>query len=1213
MNRRTGTSQLQRAQETMLMNTFQMDNRSFDDLLFYIQRILGNLLYYNEQNIPDGNWSQVISGSSIFYMIGIVNEKTESLLNAHQSVEEAKKVVEYWRNTTNGWPLKLLELDEPMMANKISTVLYDEVFNAQLRAYESDQLINIYNLRKTYGKENAMLFALNPDQAISDENDAFGMLHVYLKFVLYIQKLTKEYIKDIITKNNSHRPDVALFMAFAELFKSAQNNLNSLPLRHLDFYFKDILRQEVLPGVQTSAIVSFQLLPKIQKSLINQGALVSAGKLVFNTKKDLLFETKRSLTILSTTLERINTLYINKNPNITAGTKDTLVSDIKLVSLMNSSDGLKTTDGNDAALFGADPNVIYNPQIQENCVGDMGFILGSPVLFLSEGIRQIKVTFYMLTPVKNSNFWNLIQQVADNPPQKKYDYVFHNLFDNAFNISYTTIGGWINISDYWIDYDHKNNAFSVTINLSAAAPAMDAFSDSMEIKWPSLKFELNPMASIYVYSFFTDVQLYKIVIDADVNDAKNVSAYNNLGKIITSKAFDLFGPIPEQFDYLMIGKAELFKKRINKLSVNLNWNSVPQDYGGFDVYYKGYSEVFTNSSFQIKPTILINGNWVSEISDLESLFVTYPCIAPDGSDSVKVSPESMIEVTPFEVMEIPRDYTLMDPIPYSTKTLTGFIKLMLVAPTQAFGASEYSSDIARIARYNAINRSNLPYPNKPFVPKVSSLSLNYSASDELIFDPTFSGDTHATFNSGEFKHITPLGLKNVLVNKIISGNDFIYNFNSSGYLILAFSQVQFPSVLSVYFQLSGNKKYFPTAENNICWEYLQYEDWILLDPKNILSDGTDKFVRSGIIEIVLPFNILDVEDANRLYYIRISPKSNPQNFPFITGIFLNATEVVCTTEDKLLIGRSVPAGSINVMNGNYPDIKSVIQPADSKGGRVEEDFIYTRVRERLRHKSRAVTLWDYERLVLQNFPEVGIAKCTNLDINLRPQSKYINVIVLRNDWDYYKQKYFNIDELSAIQKFLQDSANTFSKIRVMNPVIETLFVNCSVVFDPEDTGGYYLKLLNKEIINFLSPISNLGELNGQIGKSVMPQMLASYLENLPYVKTIDNLYIEHIVETGDDKFEMEVFKGGDIINVNTDCSILLPFERSGIYINALPFKFDNIVGIGNMEIGLDFIIGSPTNCQTEATQISNSSNLSEQAEDIINTVLFIKENVYNYE
>ena len=188
MNRRTGTSQLQRAQETMLMNTFQMDNRSFDDLLFYIQRILGNLLYYNEQNIPDGNWSQVISGSSIFYMIGIVNERTESLLNAHQSVEEAKKVVEYWRNTTNGWPLKLLELDEPMMANKISTVLYDEVFNAQLKAYESDQLINIYNLRKTYGKENAMLFALNPDQAISDENDAFGMLHVYLKFVLYIQK-----------------------------------------------------------------------------------------------------------------------------------------------------------------------------------------------------------------------------------------------------------------------------------------------------------------------------------------------------------------------------------------------------------------------------------------------------------------------------------------------------------------------------------------------------------------------------------------------------------------------------------------------------------------------------------------------------------------------------------------------------------------------------------------------------------------------------------------------------------------------------------------------------------------------------------------------------------------------------------------------------------------------------------------------------------------
>ena len=31
---------------------------------------------------------------------------------------------------------------------------------------------------------------------------------------------------------------------------------------------------------------------------------------------------------------------------------------------------------------------------------------------------------------------------------------------------------------------------------------------------------------------------------------------------------------------------------------------------------------------------------------------------------------------------------------------------------------------------------------------------------------------------------------------------------------------------------------------------------------------------------------------------------------------------------------------------------------------------YTRVSERLRHKNRAIQLWDYEHLILQNFPHL---------------------------------------------------------------------------------------------------------------------------------------------------------------------------------------------------------------------------------------------------
>ena len=39
------------------------------------------------------------------------------------------------------------------------------------------------------------------------------------------------------------------------------------------------------------------------------------------------------------------------------------------------------------------------------------------------------------------------------------------------------------------------------------------------------------------------------------------------------------------------------------------------------------------------------------------------------------------------------------------------------------------------------------------------------------------------------------------------------------------------------------------------------------------------------------------------------------------------------------------------------------------------EAFYGRVSERLRHKQRALTQWDYERIVLERFPEVYKAKC----------------------------------------------------------------------------------------------------------------------------------------------------------------------------------------------------------------------------------------------
>ena len=60
-------------------------------------------------------------------------------------------------------------------------------------------------------------------------------------------------------------------------------------------------------------------------------------------------------------------------------------------------------------------------------------------------------------------------------------------------------------------------------------------------------------------------------------------------------------------------------------------------------------------------------------------------------------------------------------------------------------------------------------------------------------------------------------------------------------------------------------------------------------------------------------------------------------------------------------------------------IKSVEQPYASFNGKLPEEGndYYRRVSERLRHKNRPITIWDFERIVLEEFPSVYKLKCLN--------------------------------------------------------------------------------------------------------------------------------------------------------------------------------------------------------------------------------------------
>ena len=1212
VERRYGTQRSKRLDENLLHSPFQIDQRSFWDILGYISYLLKHVNYYNLNNEVDGQWDEVLKSDPIILMVQIINEPMTELNQMIQNNEDLTsstpaiktKVINLlvqWYQKVEFWHQNLLNQGESKLASKIKNVLVDVL------ASKKEELISYHNYiqsQETAESTSSLTQSLKSPPPPSPQNttqlDLAKSLHTFNKVIIHIQEFTKDYLEKNIYSKNNLMPNNAMYIAFALLFRKAQKHINTLSQRHLDFYYSDILQQSLNSGKSTSTIISFSLLPEIQYSLVEKGAQVSAGKLL-GSKKDILFETEKPLVVYQMELVELQTLLFQSNPYIKVGSNDPLVSSITQNTLI--SKGKDASSKENWFAFGANKRNISNTQILPETVAQMGFIIGSSALILKEGHRQITLQFNMATTTEPNNFWKLLNQIKNNR-KITLDTVFADVFEDGFNISYSSKSGWIEIPEYIIEYNETQNFFSIQLVLNSAAPPIEKSTKiPTSLTWPSIKVELNEYAPNYLYSFFLGIELDSVSIDVDVKRMKNLSLYNNIGKMPLNKAFDLFGPIPEKGSFLMIGEPELFQKQINTLDIQIDWSNTPDDFGGFETYYNGYSTPITNDSFKIQCTALSNGFWLpTQIFDIPTgnLFNTTDSLTPEGYQSTQISPTTKINLDSFSTFGVNQDFNIPTPLTYDVNSQSGFVKLTLSGPSIGFGNDLYQKEFINIATFNAKNKKQIPYPNKPYVPKVNSVFVNYSASDTLLFTDNLSKSSAAE-NTGEFFHITPFGVTNTISHQKIKRNTLLANYSAEGYLILGLTGITETTFVSVYFHFLHSSTSTQINANGLTWEYRHLNEWIEFEKGNIVLDETDGFIKSGIVELNLPQldRFSQTSKTNDIYHIRISTNKNAAHYPKIKGIYLNAVKATCTSTDPEIIGQTIPEGSLTKLVGKYPDIKKVNQPRSSLSGKIIEDKnqYYTRVSERLRHKARAVTIWDYERLILENFDDVRIVKCTNYDQDFQSVPGQVKVIVISSRWTNNERHYFNENALIQMKTYLEKWTNPFVKIQVMNPSVEYLQVNCIVEFEPEDNGGYYINLLNDEISNFLSPISNSNTDIGGIGGSVVPTMVVSFIDNLSYIQTIKKLTIEHIIRTGIDQFTLGVYQGGEEIKTTTPWAILAPTQNHRI-ISVLPDQTsDNKleVGIGNMQIGSDFILGTePAHVLLPNTTTHSSSSNSEE-------------------
>ncbi len=412
-------------------------------------------------------------------------------------------------------------------------------------------------------------------------------------------------------------------------------------------------------------------------------------------------------------------------------------------------------------------------------------------------------------------------------------------------------------------------------------------------------------------------------------------------------------------------------------------------------------------------------------------------------------------------------------------------------------------------------KTKLGLPKEPYTPLIKSLSINYHALAEK--------------DDMEIVHLYPF--ENTSKSEDIEQDPTLFPyFDEEGTLFIGVDQLSPGGTMSLLFQLAEATADSEQDRALINWHYLTGNEWAPLRPHfEVLSDETEGFTVSGIVTLAIPDTISKTGNTvmpTDLYWIKVSTPKNVRAIAETIGIHTQAAKASARfneLHDTKRLEASLAAGSIaKLVEGDF-SVKKAEQPYSSFGGRKPEaeGHFYTRVSEHLKHKGRALMLNDYEKIVLEGFPEIYKTKCIShtmglsanvyhRDLELAPG--YVVVAVLP---DLNKLRAGNQLEpkvpLSLLEKIaghLRLKCSPFARLKVMNPRYEYVNVCIAVRLYRGKPKNFYAQKLKEDISLFLAPWFLGDSEKLAFGEEVRFSDIVAFVEQLTYVDFIANLKLE---------------------------------------------------------------------------------------------------------
>lgn len=883
----------------------------------------------------------------------------------------------------------------------------------------------------------------------------------------------------IATPDGTLPPHHGLLLAILQLLKHPQRLLNTFTERHLAFQFQQILGFRTRPPIPNRTWVSLSLKKNAAPVVLGRSDCLVAGE--GPDGQPQLFAPVRPL-------------YVGQAKLATL-CRQRLVNGTVCADLISPQDAWKQSSTNGWAAFGSDslPQALF------------GFAVASPLLRLAEGQRTMKV------------------RISFDQPLTSLDPA------TSFLVAYTSEEGWRTPDSVICETDNKDGnkdlLFTITVNkknLPVTNYDRSTHDGQFATTDPILRFVYSG-GNATLLQTLSSLVVQRVAVQVKAEGIRKLQIRNSTGLQDPARSFPLFGPLREAGSTATIDYAEAMAKPLASLELKTlpsdntgNWNiSVSGQVVCIHPFYKPAGTPV--SLIQVLPVTKNFGD----------KFLNFNLVdAGELERSLRFLPDF-----PFQ----PQNRPVATPVSQSQESL---MTLTLGSPTG--DAKNYPIELAE---YLAGKTSTAP--KQPVLYILNSLELTYETDwlEDHIGDGTnvlFSGEPVQFFQIDSFGvRRDHAAIRRLLRTEFDTTVRLLPELAIAGDAVcFGFEDLQPGESLSLLVDVlsaSGT-----SDQPGISWFILCGNFWKRLTSEEILADTTAGLRQPGLLQFKVPaFASTDqtIMPAGKIWLKACS--ASPNFRCSLAGIYCHAMEVDFVSGNPELAAAPLPPDSITRLQNPIAGIRSVQQPLPGFGGRAAESprEMYGRAAERLRHRNRAVNLWDYERLVLNEFPDIERVKCIpHSDGQNWNRPGHVAVVLvpdvsLRTRAAETLRPAIPQSRLTEVETFLNSLCPLGVKTHALSPCYQEIRAAFQVRFQPGLPFTYYRSLLEQSLTGYLAPWTMSASANIRFGHTIYRSAVLNHIEDLDYVDFVTdfNCFLTDAPEVTQDEWLLQATRPDGVL------------------------------------------------------------------------------------